>query len=93
MRYEGAKGTIGIISPMSHSFCNRCNRLRLTVDGRLLPCLMSKKSYDVKQIIRSKGSDEEIKELILQVVQEKPRAPVSEDGTKRIGKPMASIGG
>jgi cyclic pyranopterin phosphate synthase len=93
VKYEDAKGTIGFISPLSHSFCDRCNRLRITVDGRLFPCLMSGTSYDVKQIIRSKGSDEDIAQLILQVVREKAPGPVSDDESKKIGKPMASIGG
>lgn len=93
VRYEGAKGTIGIIAPMSRAFCDRCNRLRLTVDGRLLPCLMGMESYDVKLLIRNGASDEEIEELIVRVVKEKPLAPASANGAKRIRKPMASIGG
>lgn len=93
VKYEDAKGTLGIIAPMSHPFCSGCNRLRLTVDGRLLPCLMSNRSYDVKGMIRDRASDEEVAELIMRAVREKPLAPVSDDGEKNIGKPMASIGG
>jgi cyclic pyranopterin phosphate synthase len=38
-QFEGARGTVGVITPMSHNYCDRCNRMRLTADGRLRPCL------------------------------------------------------
>ena len=38
-RFPGAPGTVGVITPMSHDYCDRCNRMRLTADGQLRPCL------------------------------------------------------
>jgi len=62
-RYFSVRGSgrnIGIISPVSHGFCSMCNRLRLTPDGRLMACLLAPSGTDVKALLRSGGSDEEI---------------------------------
>lgn len=47
-RLDGAKGSVGLISPISKCFCEGCNRLRVTADGRLLPCLHSNLQYNVR---------------------------------------------
>ena len=47
-RLPGALGTVGLIRPISQHFCNRCNRLRLTADGKLKPCLHSPEEYSIK---------------------------------------------
>jgi len=47
-RLPDAKGNIGLISPISNHFCARCNRVRLTADGRIKPCLHSAEEYSVK---------------------------------------------
>jgi len=47
-RFKGAAGVIGIISPLSDHFCAYCNRLRLTADGKIRPCLFSKEEIDIK---------------------------------------------
>ena len=47
-RFPGAPGTVGVISPLSHHFCADCNRLRLTADGRLRPCLFDDHELDVR---------------------------------------------
>lgn len=47
-RLPGAKGNIGLISPVSHLFCSECNRIRLTADGKLKPCLHSNTEYNIK---------------------------------------------
>lgn len=93
MKYKNAKGAIGIIAPMSEGFCNDCNRLRLTADGRLFPCLMSEKFVDLKGALRSGGTDREIKHLIKDTILLKPLSPIDSNGRKIIKKPMASIGG
>ena len=46
----GVPGLIGFITPISEHFCNSCNRIRLTADGKIKPCLLSNKEYDVKKI-------------------------------------------
>ncbi|MBI5779031.1 MAG: GTP 3',8-cyclase MoaA [Planctomycetes bacterium] len=48
----GARGLIGFITPVSQPFCERCNRLRLTADGHLKPCLLSTESVDLKPVLR-----------------------------------------
>lgn len=71
--YEGFKGKVGFISPLSHKFCDRCNRIRLTCDGRLRLCLASDQSIDLKTLLRSGASDETIKEAITEGVKGKNR--------------------
>ena len=49
-RLPGAKGNIGLISPLNAHFCGECNRLRLTADGKLKPCLHSSDEYSIKDL-------------------------------------------
>ena len=51
-RLPGAKGNIGLISPVSAHFCSQCNRLRLTADGKLKPCLHAADEYSIKGLSR-----------------------------------------
>jgi cyclic pyranopterin phosphate synthase len=57
-RIQGAKGTVGVISAMSSPFCDECNRLRLTPDGLLRPCLSLDVEIDLKPILRMPGEHE-----------------------------------
>ena len=52
----GARGTIGVITPMSHNFCDRCNRMRLTADGQLRPCLFGDLQTPLRDALR-RGED------------------------------------
>lgn len=52
-RFPGAPGTVGVITPMSHNFCDSCNRLRLTADGQLRPCLFGDLQTDLRSLLRS----------------------------------------
>lgn len=58
-RVSGTDTKVGFISPHSHNFCGSCNRVRLTVEGRLLLCLGNEHSVDLKQIIRANPGDRE----------------------------------
>ncbi len=71
-RFDGAPGVIGFISPLSNHFCNECNRLRLTADGKLRPCLFSETEIDLKPTLRSSASDDEIKRLLKLSIDTKP---------------------
>jgi cyclic pyranopterin phosphate synthase len=71
-RFENAPGVIGFISPISNHFCNECNRLRLTADGKLRPCLFSETEIDLKPALRSGSSDDEIRRLIKLSIEVKP---------------------
>ncbi|MFC1574995.1 GTP 3',8-cyclase MoaA [Gemmatimonadota bacterium] len=55
-RFPGAPGTVGVIAPMSHSFCDGCNRLRLTADGLLRPCLFGDLQANLRDPLRA-GED------------------------------------
>ncbi len=52
-QFPGAPGTVGVITPMSHNFCDRCNRLRLTADGYLRPCLFGEIQTNLKDPLRA----------------------------------------
>lgn len=71
--FAGFRGKIGFISPMSHRFCSECNRIRLTADGRLKLCLHYNQGLDLKQLLRTEASDEEIKQAILDALRHKPK--------------------
>ncbi len=59
-RYADGRGGIGIVASVSKPFCLNCNRIRLTADGKLRYCLFAIEETDVKDLLRSGGSDEEI---------------------------------
>ncbi|MCX7625317.1 MAG: GTP 3',8-cyclase MoaA [Candidatus Sumerlaeaceae bacterium] len=67
-----SKGCIGFISPVSDEFCAKCNRIRLTSDGKLRGCLMRNGEVDLFSALRAGASDEEIQRLILTAVRRKP---------------------
>ena len=71
-KFEGAPGVIGFINAISHRFCEECNRLRLTADGKLRPCLFSETEIDLKTPIRSGAPDSEIERLLRLSIEVKP---------------------
>jgi cyclic pyranopterin phosphate synthase len=70
-RIQNSAGMIGFISGRSSSFCQTCNRLRLTSEGKIRPCLYSTQDYDIKQLIRNGSDDEKILKLLKTILQEK----------------------
>jgi cyclic pyranopterin phosphate synthase len=92
-RLENAKGTVGFISQISWDLCERCNRLRLTADGQLRPCLMSDGEVDLRTPLRNGASDEEIRKIFLNVVANKPERHYLAEGQKVMGRGMSQIGG
>jgi cyclic pyranopterin phosphate synthase len=92
--FEGAKGEIGLISPLSLHFCPSCNRLRLTADGKLRPCLFSDDEVDLKTPLRQGCDLEDIKSLIREAIAAKPkRHHAADPGGQGLSRPMAAIGG
>jgi cyclic pyranopterin phosphate synthase len=105
-RIGNAPGVVGFISALTHHFCDECNRLRITADGKLRPCLFSETEIDLKPALRSSSSDEEIERLLRLSIEVKPeghtinhrvgmrpgkRSPVNTlPGSPR---PMSRIGG
>ena len=93
-RFESAKGEIGFISGLSHHFCPACNRLRLTPDGKLRPCLFADDEVDVKTPLRDGCSQEDLKTLFQEAIARKPRQHHAKTQGNRVGhRPMSAIGG
>jgi cyclic pyranopterin phosphate synthase len=86
-RFEGAKGKVGFISPLSSHFCGTCNRLRITADGRLRPCLFSDEEINLKDYLR--GKKDSLEEAFREALRIKPEIGVKAS-TQR---PMRAIGG
>ena len=89
-KFQGAQGTVGFISAMSNHFCASCNRLRLTSDGKIRPCLFSDREIDVKRALREGGGDDAVVRDILEAIGIKPDEHHEERGTVRR---MSQIGG
>jgi len=93
-RVPGAPGTIGFISPISNHFCAGCNRLRLTAEGQLRPCLQSPGEIDLKTPLRNGASLEELAEIIRQTAANKPeKHDLADSGWKGNRRWMTQIGG
>ena len=67
--FAGAPGTVGVITPMSHNYCDRCNRMRLTADGQLRPCLFGEMQTNLRDPLRR---GEPIEPLVRQTLRIKP---------------------
>jgi len=93
-KFEGAKGEIGFIRPLSHHLCNKCNRLRLTASGQLRPCLLSDHQENLKSPLRNGCSDNELAEIFLKAVHFKPHGhSLAEKHPAKILSQMSAIGG
>ena len=89
-RLPDAKGNIGLISPLSAHFCSECNRIRLTADGKLIPCLHGAEEYSLKGLPFSG-----MREIMAQVIWNKPAWHGDLDALHRSqsGRNMNQIGG
>ena len=92
-RYPNAPGEVGFISPLSHHFCDSCNRLRLTAGGKLRPCLLSNQEFDLITPLRTGASDAELAAIFLEGARLKPMAHGLIAGGKKVNARMSSIGG
>jgi cyclic pyranopterin phosphate synthase len=92
----GAKGTVGFISQMSECFCDRCNRVRLSVDGLLRPCLLNESGQlDLKTPLRAGASPVQLQAAVAQLLLLKQDIHFKdrERGTTTYGRTMSQIGG
>ncbi len=91
----GALGMFGFITPLTDHFCYECNRLRLTADGKLKPCLLSNQEIDMKTSLRNGIDDEQLKNLFCQAVSVKPvqHNLVNISGQPELKRQMSQIGG
>ena len=91
-RLPGAMGTIGLISALSHNFCDRCNRVRLTADGRIKPCLHSDLEVDLKPALREGRGD--LAHALARAISLKPEShSMDQAGSMNGNRDMYQIGG
>ena len=74
LRIPGAKGRVGFITPLSHTFCDTCNRVRMTPTGKLRLCLFGEAGVDLRQPLRDGASCEELQKIILDALRFKPQS-------------------
>lgn len=91
-RYPESQGNIGFISPMSNMFCGSCNKIRLTADGKLKPCLHTDEEIDLREILKT-NDDEMLKEIIRNAILRKGEKHLLNDGAKPVERSMSQIGG
>ena len=92
-RLRGATGTIGFIRPLSAHFCDLCNRLRLTADGRLLACLLSDVEIDLRTPLAHGLPDDRLHNLLLQGIAAKPKGHRLDERAAPQEQLMSQIGG
>jgi cyclic pyranopterin phosphate synthase len=94
--FSDGKGTVGFIPSMTEPFCEQCDRLRITSDGKLLTCLFENPGYDIKNLLRGGKTDQDIADYILESARKKPEGVISIIRSKAL-KPtlnlMHTIGG
>lgn len=92
-KIKGGAGKIGFISPVSSHICSECNRIRLTANGMIRPCLFSDVEYDVKKLMREGHTDEEIKAFVKDIVRVKPEKKHEIGQIKKCQRSLRHIGG
>ena len=95
VHYNGFAGKIGFISALSHKFCSECNRIRMTAEGFLKPCLQYASGEDLREMIRNGASEEELIRAINRTIYYKPACHHFEvdDSAEFEHKKMFRIGG
>ena len=92
--FRGGIGKVGFITPMSQHFCDACNRLRLTAEGKLRSCLFSETEIDIKAPLRKGASTEELVDVFRSAVKVKPkRHGLFNKRDELSGRAMYAIGG
>jgi GTP 3',8-cyclase len=92
--FADGKGEIGIIAPVSEPFCGHCNRLRLTADGKVRTCLFSVQEHDLRALLRSGKTDQEVTDWLQGVVWGKEaRHHIGEPDFEPPSRSMSCIGG
>ena len=92
-RLPGARGDVGFISSVTAPFCSACNRARLTSDGRLRLCLLREKEVDLLTPLRAGATLEDLRQLILDGVWDKPWGHGLAEGVIPLNRVMSEIGG
>jgi cyclic pyranopterin phosphate synthase len=92
--YDGAPGTVGVISPLAHDYCETCNRVRLSADGRLKLCLFGDNMIDLRTPLRTGGGEEAIVDILRASMHVKPERHHLDLGqTASMMRAFSEIGG
>jgi cyclic pyranopterin phosphate synthase len=89
-------GKIGFITPMTHNFCEDCNRVRVTASGVLHPCLGQANAVDLKRVLRGDGGDAAVTQAIGLAVRGKPHGhdfQIGPGGRPALARHMSATGG
>jgi len=95
-KVEGYKGNFGIIPAFTRTICNDCNRIRITATGLFKNCLFDDGVFNLKEFIREGASDDDMKELFINTVQQKPKNGFIAEANRASGnvsESMSTIGG
>ncbi|HKM76163.1 MAG TPA: GTP 3',8-cyclase MoaA [Candidatus Bathyarchaeia archaeon] len=95
-KFADGAGRIGVITSITEPFCSDCDRIRLSADGKIVPCLFDKAGYDLKPLLRNRSSDDEISLFLKNAIGRK--TPGVETLLKQMSplqhiRPMHTIGG
>jgi cyclic pyranopterin phosphate synthase len=92
--FEGALGCVGVISPLSHDYCDRCNRVRLTADGKLRLCLFGDHAVDLRGPLRAGAPQSALSDLLTAAMAIKPERHRLRSGSAEAGlRAFSEIGG
>lgn len=91
-KYPGAKGKIGFITPISSCFCEECNKLRLTSDGKIKTCLHSGQEIDLK-VALDENTEDALVAMIQEAIEGKEKKHLLGEGGEPIAREMNKIGG
>jgi cyclic pyranopterin phosphate synthase len=92
--FDDGLGEIGIIAPVSQSFCGQCSRIRVTSDGKIRTCLFSQSDHDLFGWMRRGETDDELGQRIRRIVEKKEaRHHIGEPGFLKPSRSMVHIGG
>jgi molybdenum cofactor biosynthesis protein A len=93
----GYKGSVGIIAAFSRTFCGTCNRIRITAQGELKTCLYDDGVLNIKKLMRSNASDDDIRQHLLKAFRSRPQDGFEAEGKRKNHDPvhesMSTIGG
>ena len=90
---QAASGQVGFISPMSSHICHECNRIRLTADGKIKPCLFSDAEYDVRALLRGGATKRRWRTSSRDAVKAKPERKFEAGAIRKCQRSMRHIGG
>jgi cyclic pyranopterin phosphate synthase len=96
-KIEGYKGAFGIIPAYTRTICGDCNRIRITATGMFKNCLFDEGVFNIRDFIRKGATNEDLKELFLSIVKDKPEngfvAEANRKKNKKVSESMSTIGG